>query len=177
MKIGQIWVENVIYILIGLTLITAVLAIAFPQINKIKDKAIVEQTISALEDLNKIINEVKQTEGNIRIVQLKNSRGNIYIDGEKDVIKYELEDTNLELSEVDSEINYGEFTLLTTNYGSKYKITIWKNYTSLDFKINKNDENKDEIETLQPGSTAYKITIENEGISTLNKKNIVFTVE
>jgi hypothetical protein len=79
---GQIWIENVVYIMIGLTLITVVLSLALPQINKIKDKAIIEQSITALEDIDKVIGDVKQVSGNLRIVEFKNAKGN-FISTEK----------------------------------------------------------------------------------------------
>jgi hypothetical protein len=172
---GQIWIENVVYIMIGLTLITVVLSLALPQINKIKDKAIIEQSITALEDIDKVIGDVKQVSGNLRIVEFKNAKGNFYIDGENDQIKYVIEDTRLELSEVGTVINYGEFKLETSKYGSKYSITIYKNYTTLDFKIN-GDETQP-IMTIQPGATNYKLSIENKGVvGSATKKVINFAI-
>ena len=44
-KRGQIWVETVIYTLIGLTIIGLLLAVSKPQIDKQKDKALIEQKI------------------------------------------------------------------------------------------------------------------------------------
>lgn len=171
-KKGQVWIENVVYILIGLTLITVVLSLAFPQINKLKDKTVLDQTLTAMQGIDKIINDVKQTEGNLRIVEFKNSKGNFYIDGESNQIKYVLEDTRLELSEVDLEIDYGDFKLLTTKYGSKFAITVYKRYDNLDFTF----EEVDEIKTLQPGVTPYKISIENLGSGDGTSRKINFAI-
>ena len=55
---GQVWIETVVYILIGLALIAIVLAFVMPRINEEKNKAIVEQTIKALSVLDDKINEV-----------------------------------------------------------------------------------------------------------------------
>ena len=47
-KPGQIWIETVIYTLIGLALIGVVLAIVTPKINAAQERIIIEQSISAL---------------------------------------------------------------------------------------------------------------------------------
>ena len=59
-KKGQVWVETVIYTLIAFVMIGAVLAFVRPKIEEFQDKAVVEQTISALEDINSVILAVVQ---------------------------------------------------------------------------------------------------------------------
>ena len=43
---SQVWVETAIYTLIGLTIITIIMSIALPQIEKMKEKAIITAAIS-----------------------------------------------------------------------------------------------------------------------------------
>ena len=55
---GQIWVETVIYTLIGLALMGLVLAFVMPKINESKDRIILQQTITSLNDIDEKINSV-----------------------------------------------------------------------------------------------------------------------
>ena len=66
---AQVWVETVIYTLIGLVLIAVVLSAALPQIENIKDKETIKQTIVALNLLNQKIAETKQSPSSNRIVR------------------------------------------------------------------------------------------------------------
>ena len=45
---GQIWIETVLYTLIGLVLIGVTLAIVMPKINAARDRILVEQTASSM---------------------------------------------------------------------------------------------------------------------------------
>ena len=57
-KRGQVWIETVIYILIGLSLIALVLTFVMPKVNEQRDRLIIEQTIASLGFLDDKINEV-----------------------------------------------------------------------------------------------------------------------
>jgi len=65
-KSGQAWVETVIYTLIGLSIIGIVLGVATPKIKELTDKAIIDQTISAMNDLDNKIVAVQVAAGNSR---------------------------------------------------------------------------------------------------------------
>jgi type II secretory pathway pseudopilin PulG len=113
-KKGQVWIETVIYTLIGITIIAVVLAIVTPQINKTKDKNLIEQTLNAMNILSDSISEVEQTgAGNIRVVEFRVAKGRLEIDGLNNKIVYILEDTKLELSEVGQSISEGNVDILT----------------------------------------------------------------
>ena len=56
-KLGQIWVETVIYTLIGIAIIGIVLAIAQPKIEAKKDEVIIEQAIESLGNIDEKIGE------------------------------------------------------------------------------------------------------------------------
>ena len=51
-KDGQVWVETVIYTLIGLAIIALVLTAALPKINAKKDEMMIEQSIEALGNID-----------------------------------------------------------------------------------------------------------------------------
>lgn len=157
---AQIWVETAVYTLIGLALIAVLITMANPQIQKIKDKAIIEQTISAMNILDSKILEVQQSEGRVGKVVFKIAKGKLEINSVEDSIQYVLEDTKLELSEPGSEIKQGNIILKTEKSGARFNIILLMKY-SIDI-TNKNNEN---IKILQEGATPYDILIENKGSS------------
>jgi len=173
---AQVWVETVIYTLIGLSVIAIILTMALPQIEKSKDKAIIEQTVTALNVLDKKISEVEQAPGNSRVVDLRISKGKMEINATGSgigFIRYTLEDTKLELSEVGEEIKQGNIMLKTEKMPVRYKITLTINYPNL----NITNENGEGTKTLQAGTTPYKIVIENkETSSTQENTNIEFSI-
>ena len=91
---GQVWVETVIYTLIGLVLIGTVLAFATPAIMEQKDKATIEKTAVALQEMDNAIVEVKNFgTGNTRIINFILGEGNLLVDGkEEKIIFYIAED-------------------------------------------------------------------------------------
>ena len=78
-KRGQIWVETVLYTLIGLTLIGIVLAIVTPKINESRDRIVVEQSIESLKIFDEKIKEVSENAvGNTRVIsQFELGRGEL----------------------------------------------------------------------------------------------------
>ena len=160
---AQVWVETVIYTLIGLTIIAIILAMAMPQIDKMKDKAIIEQTVVALNELDNKISYVEQTSGSAGILPFKIANGKLEINSTGNSIKYILEDTKLEASEPGIKINStGKIILLTEKMASRFRISLTMNYKNL----NITNEGGDVIKTLHAGATAYKISIENKEVST-----------
>ena len=159
-KHSQIWVETAVYTLIGLSLIAVIITMANPQIQKIKDKTIIEQTLSAMNVLDDKILEVQQSEGRIGKVVFKIAKGRLEINSEDNSIKYVFEDTKLELSEPGVEIKQGNIILKTEKSGARFNIILLMRY-NLDL-TNKNNEH---TKILQEGATPYNILIENKGSS------------
>ncbi|MDD5191962.1 MAG: hypothetical protein PHH54_04940 [Candidatus Nanoarchaeia archaeon] len=173
-KKGQIWVETVVYTLIGLTVIAIILSMALPQIEKSKDKALIEQTVTALNILDKKISEVEQAPGNSRVVELGISKGRLDIDADNNLIKYTLEDTKLELSEIGENITQGNIVLRTEKMPARFRIILTMNYPNLDI-TNKNGDGG--IKTLQAGTTPYKIVMQNKETSSPGQNtNIEFSI-
>lgn len=165
-KSAQVWVETAVYTLIGLTIIAIILATAIPQIDKIKDRAVVEQTITAMDSLNKKISETEQNAGNVRSIDFRVSKGRIEIDGENDEIRYVIEDSNLKLSEEDTQIKQGNILLVTEKTGAKYKIRLTIKYDNINITYDGEDNKK----TLNAGTSPYKIIIENKDAGSLGQK-------
>ena len=155
---SQIWIETAIYTLIGLTIIAIILSIATPQIQKMKERAILKQTITALNELNNEIKKVEQTAGTIKIVQFKITKGKLEINSKDNKISYTLENTNLEFSEEGETIKEGDLNLKTEKYGRRFNVILELVYDNLDITYNSNEEPK----TLH-GSALYNIQMENVG--------------
>lgn len=158
-KSSQIWVETAIYTLIGLTLIAIILSIAIPQIQKIIEKNVVEQTLETLFQIDKELSKVGEVAGNIRIIYFKVSKGKLEINSKDDKIVYTLENTNLKFSEPGEIIKDGYVELKTVEYGKKYNIFL--ELENKNFNITYGGE--EETKTLHKSSTSYKIKIENIG--------------
>lgn len=158
-KLGQIWVETAIYTLIGLTILGIILSIITPEIQKVKERTIISQTSEALIQLNNEIQKVGQTEGNVKIIDFKITKGKLEIIPSDKKFFYTLENTKLEFSEEGQEIKQGDIILKTEKVGKRFNIILELRYPNLDITFNKDTK----PQTLHSSPTPYKIKIENVG--------------
>lgn len=112
-KRGQIWVETVIYILIGLTIFGGLLYVALPKINEYRDQAVLAQSKQSLSNLNDEIQSVLASPWNKREVSLKVLNGEYNIDPKNSTISFILKKTKLKYSEPGFSYNDGDITILT----------------------------------------------------------------
>ena len=168
-KRGQIWIETAIYTLIGLTIIAIVLSIATPQIEKSRERAIIQQTKTALDDLNVEIQKVQQNAGTVKIVYFKLTKGKLDINSNEDKITYTMEDTKLEFSEEGVEIKEGEVTFKTEKNGKRFNVIMELYYDNINITHNGNDE----LRTLQASGSAHKLQLENVGDNEIGGKTHV----
>lgn len=159
-KHSQIWVETVIYTVIGLAIIGIVLSVATPSINQYKDKIVIEQTIEALNNFNNKVLEAKEGVGSRRFVELGIKRGKLTINSQENKIVYVLEESVLEYSEVGAEVQDGDIKIKTEKKGKKYNINLILAYSDINITYNGADKEK----TLNVAPTPYKLFIENKGI-------------
>lgn len=154
---AQIWVETVIYTLIGLAVIGILLAVSKPKIEEMKDKIVIEQTITSLNDISNKIYDVQISPGNKRILNLKISKGKFYIDAVKNEIGWILE-SHYKYSEVGRSVSLGNLRVLTEEAGP-YLITVSMNYTT-----NLTYSGKEEYFGVEGSPSPYKLSVENIGI-------------
>ena len=161
-KKAQIWVETVIYTVIGLAIIGIVMAIATPAIAKYKDKIIIEQTFDGLNTLNdEIISIRNEGLGNKWPTKLSIKKGSLTVDGSGDYIIYVLDNTGVKYSEPDVKVK-GDVNILTEKKGSKtYTITLSLEYDNIDLTYG----GRDEIKKFTHSPTPYQIFIEHNGPS------------
>lgn len=159
MRKGQVWIETVIYTLIGLSLIGLVLALVTPKVNEYKDKALIDQTIAALNTIDGKIGEIRQAPGNVRNVDMSIKRGTLMIDSVKDTISFELNDSNYLFSEPGEETTLGNIHVLTTEVGKEVHVRLSIPY---DFDLTADGAN-DKIKSYSIASVPYKFAISNQG--------------
>lgn len=163
-KRGQVWIETVIYTLIALVLIGSVIAFITPKIGEIRDKAIIEQSITTLQNIdNAILAVVEGGPGNKRVMDLGIKRGSIIINATGDNIVFEIK-TDYTYSQVDEKIDVGGITALTEEEQSSNKVTLTSNYSNYDLTYNGNEE----VKSISQASTPYKLSIENKGGTIIN---------
>lgn len=183
-KLGQIWVETVLYTLIGLAIIGILLAVARPEIAKKQDEVVIEQTIKALNDLDNKIIEVKRAVGNRRTVEFQLSRGELSINSkaissEIDEINWTLRGTRVLYSEPGQEADLGRLKVLTRDRGGTYDVTLRLTYENTNLLIDGEDNTgaggKNRLKILQQAKTPYNLIVENVGY-TEDKVNIDISI-
>jgi len=153
---AQVWVETVIYTLIGLAVMGILLAVSKPKIEEMKDKIIIEQTITSLNDISNKIYDVQISPGNKRILNLKISKGRFYINASRNEIGWILE-SNYKYSELGKVVNLGNLKVLTEEAGP-YLVTVSMNYTT-----NLTYAGKEDYFDVEGSPSPYKLSVENLG--------------
>lgn len=164
-KNGQIWVETVIYTLIGLVLIGTILAFATPAIQKQKDKSIITSTINSMNELdNEILSIRRAGIANTRNFDFLISDGKVTIDSLNDKIIFNIPDSKYAYSEPGARIPISgtNMDVVTTKVGDKYEVILTLDY-SVKTKINVTYEGDEDDKILNPASTPYSLVVENKG--------------
>lgn len=158
-KKGQVWIETVIYTLIGLALIGLVLAILTPKIKEFRDRSLIEQTIESFNTFDSKVIETLDAPGNKRKIILQLDRGNIIVDPINDQMKYVLEESDVRYSEPGAQLAIGRIKVLTEEMTESYKITLF-----LDYNYNLTYNGMDGAEeSFTPTSIPYEFFVENRG--------------
>lgn len=158
-KKGQIWVETVIYTLIGLAIIGILLSIIKPAIEKKQDQILIETSLEMLESLKTIIEEVKYYGvGNTRTMDIKIKRGGLLFDSKNNMINFSIE-SRYKYSEPNQIIESGGINVLTMKKTKNYDVTLTLSYINLNLTWN----NEDRVHIFQPASVPYRLSITNKG--------------
>lgn len=157
---GQVWIETVVYTLIGLALIGLVLALVTPKINEYRDKSLIEQTIVSLNVIDGKINEVLQSPGNTRTVVLALKRGTLYVNASSDEIYFVLEESRSLYSESGVPVPYGKIIILSEEGKKTHTVRLTLPYT-----INLTLADGGEVKKFSAAPTPYRFSFRNEGFS------------
>lgn len=161
-KKAQIWVETVMYTLIGISVIGILLALSGPKIQSTQDRLVIEQMIDSMNEFHKKVLEVQDRPGNQNIISIKISRGNLMVNGVENSIIWEME-SKYKYSQPGVPVSMGDLTILTSGE-NRFNVQIWLNYSNIGLEL---DISEDKI-NLEGSSRQYNFLIRNE----LNKIKI-----
>lgn len=166
---SQVWVSTIVYILIGLTIISTLIIAAKPKIDEARDRFVINHMINVMSSLDSTINEVNDVIGTKRIFELKISKGELKILPKENRIEYIII-TNFEFSQPGTLINMGKINLITNKTKGKIQTLLWIEYNEpINLTTSPNEEG--EILSLTLSPTTYKLFIENLGPSSIENPN------
>jgi archaellum component FlaG (FlaF/FlaG flagellin family) len=163
-KKSQVWVETVVYTLIGLSIIGVVLGIVKPAIEEKRDSISIKQSVELLNHIDEKINEVKYTgTGNSRQIILKIGKGKLSIDSENDSITMLIDNSRSKFSEIGVITNLGgNLKALTLQKGKLYSVNLMMNYSQ---KMNITYNGKENAQIFQPAPVQYDVYVSNNRIT------------
>lgn len=162
-KQAQIWVETVVYTLIGISVIGILLAIAKPRIDEIRDRLVIEQTIESFNQIHGRIIEIQDSPGNQRTIGLKLSKGRIVVNSSGDNIVWEME-SRYKYSQPGNWISLSNLDILTET-ANPYNIIVMLNYSgSYDLSVSGEERNLE----IEESPTPYTLIFSNKGAGKIN---------
>lgn len=155
---GQVWIETVIYLLIAFVMIGLVLSFIRPKIEELRDKAIIEQSLEVLNDIDELLLNIGSP-GNKRLIEIGIRKGSLKIDGSNDEVLFEMESRYI-YTEPGQEVQIGNIVARTEEKGRYNLVTLKRDYSD---EYNLKYKNEETLKTFNKASTPYKIFISNEG--------------
>ena len=156
---GQVWVETVMYTLIALVMIGLVLTFARPKIQELQDKALIDQSVNMLKQIELTILDMGGYAGNQRVFELGIKKGELKIDSINDKIIFEIESMNT-YSEPGKVINDGNLFIYTQTKGDMNIVNLTRDYSS---SYNIRFNGGEELEILTTSSVSYRLFLTNNG--------------
>ena len=169
---GQVWIETVIYLLIAFVMIGLVLSFARPKIEELRDKAIIEQSLEVMKDIENVFLTIGSP-GNKRLIEIGIRKGSLIIDSSTEEIYFEIE-SNYVYTEPGVEVEVGNIIATTIERGRNNLVTLKRDYSS---EYNIRYKNEDEIKTFSKASNPYKVFISNAGEDVTQRTIINFDLE
>ncbi|MBU0958965.1 MAG: hypothetical protein KKB31_03390 [Nanoarchaeota archaeon] len=167
-RLGQVWVETIVYTLIALALIGLFITFAKPKVEEIQDKSIVEQSVEILEEINSIIlTMVQGGSGNQRALELGVKKGFFMIDSVNDQLSFEIDGKYVytepgEDGQPGESVKVGNVLASTKNQGKTSIVTLISDYDNM-YNISYNGG--EEKRSISRAPTPYKILISYKGDS------------
>lgn len=180
---GQVWIETVLYTVIGLSIIALVLSFAYPKIRASQESLLIEQSIATLNNLDTVITTVNERgPGNVKTYTFSIKRGRLLFVEEEETIVLEITGIKSAYSEPGAVVQDGRVSVLTREATKGYTVELSLNYRHpsdsarklIDVRVGDlalEDETKEFVQAATPyvisisyGTTPGSIVIE-EGIS------------
>ena len=155
---GQVWIETVIYLLIAFVMIGLVLSFIRPKIEELRDKAIIEQSLEVMNDIDNLLLTIGSP-GNKRLIEVGIKKGSLKIDGLTDEVLFEIESGYI-YTEPGQDVQVGNVVARTEEKGRYNLVTLKRSYSE---EYNLKYKNEDILKTFNKASTPYIIFVSNEG--------------
>jgi len=129
-KKGDVWISAVLYMALGVVLLSIIIAASSPVIKRMKDKNTAIQTKDVIFTLDQnIIQVYKEGPGSQRQVKVEVRRGDLTIDSSNDLIDWNFR-TSVLLSEPNVPIPEGNLIIETKSFGveGEYETSIKLDY-------------------------------------------------
>ncbi len=162
-KRGQIWVSAVLYIAMGMIVITLILTAGVPLINKMRDRNTIAQTETVMLNIHNNIQAVMEARGSTRYLSpVDITVGQLLVDeGDSNRIEWGMKTEN-KLMEPDIVFTRGDLNLelKSTPIEGEYDMTLFFDYTdkAVDLVLSGDFQN--------PLQGRFSITIRNNGYKT-----------
>jgi type II secretory pathway pseudopilin PulG len=154
---AQVWIETVLYTLIGLALIALVLVFATPKITEYKERNIIEQSMASLQSLGDKIDEVSLSGPGTKLIisAFIIKKGKLIISPKNKTILMRLDKLTILYSENGTEISVGKLNITSLEDQKTNSILL-----KLTFSENISYENKDAEKEFPAAAIPYKFSIE-----------------
>lgn len=159
---GQIWIETVLYTLIGFSLMAMILAYAYPKIQAGQERALIEQSIQMSDTLYATTQDVlTRGPGNVKTIQLAIKKGALIIAGMNDSISFSVDELHSVYSQPNASIQLGVLTIRTLETAGRYRTEVMLPYNKT--LINITNAGVDSELVLTSAPSPYTIRVSNEG--------------
>ena len=176
-KLGQIWIETALYLLIGISLIGIFLAFATPKIQEQKDKVFFESSLESMRDLDNAILELRRTGvGNQKKVDFLIRQGQLRIEadnsaeGDDDALVLIVDESKYAASEVGSptsvDVPGTNLEVFTQKHGDGYRIEISRYFDEDVFDLTYGSSGEDILREFNYAPTPYTFILKNMGRTT-----------
>ncbi len=173
-KSGQVWVETVIYTLLAFLMIGLVVSYVKPKVEELRDKAIIEQSSQMMKEIDSTILSMGGA-GNQRILEIGIKEGVFRINAPNDLLVFEMESKN-KYTEEGNKINDGNVIVYTSEKrGGVYIVNLTLDY-SANNEYNLKFLGEEELKTIPPAPTLYKLSILNEGTDPQQPSKIILNI-
>ncbi len=156
-KKAQVWVETVIYTLVGLSILGLLLVSTKPKLDKMKDESLINQAIESFGIINEKVYEAAQTTGMRVKYDLKIGKGTFVIDAEEDILYWRIP-SSLKYSEENIAVELGSTMSIKTVQGDPWLVEV-----SMPYNFDIQYDGKNEVKEFIEAGNMYSFTIENEG--------------
>ena len=138
-KRGDIWISAALYTALGVIMVTLILSVAMPFVNKLKERNTVLQTKNVMYEMDNVIRAVyNEGFGSRRPLFVEIGEGDFLIDTANEKISWKIiseEKLGIE-PDLANPIEEGSLKIKSKSLGQGYEIELYLEYDSIDIESN-----------------------------------------